>query len=157
MFGVEQITTTEQVALVSFDRAPAGLSFISSVFESFAQRSITIDMISQTPTKGDTISLAFTVMDEDLRETLEVIQQLRQQFAGITPMVSASNAKIQLFGEPMREMSGVAARALTALAATDTHIALITTSEVDISLLVSESSLETALNALTQAFAVTTA
>ena len=49
------------------------------------------------------------------------------------------------------------ARALTALAATDTHIALITTSEVDISLLVSESSLETALNALTQAFAVTTA
>ena len=68
------------------------------------------------------------------------------------PLISGGYAKINLFGEDMVTSCGVAARALSALAENSIEISLITTSDLDISLLVHESDVDTAIKALNKAF-----
>jgi aspartate kinase len=69
-------------------------------------------------------------------------------------LVSGGYSKINLFGEEMVTSCGVAARALAALAGAGIEIVLITTSDLDISLLIRQQDEDTALNALHKAFEV---
>ena len=69
-------------------------------------------------------------------------------------LVSGGYSKINLFGEEMVTSCGVAARALAALAGAGIEIVLITTSDLDISLLIRQQDEDTALDALHKAFAV---
>ena len=56
--------------------------------------------------------------------------------AKASPLISVGYSKLNLFGEEMVTSCGVAARALNALAMADIEVLLITTSDLDISLLV---------------------
>ena len=69
-------------------------------------------------------------------------------------LVSGGYSKINLFGEEMVTSCGVAARALAALDGAGIEIVLITTSDLDISLLIRQQDEDTALDALHKAFAV---
>lgn len=68
------------------------------------------------------------------------------------PLVSGGYCKINLFGEEMVTSCGVAARALSALAGAGVEIVLITTSDLDISLLIHQQDEDAALEALRTAF-----
>ena len=70
------------------------------------------------------------------------------------PLVSGGYSKINLFGEEMVTSCGVAARALAALSGANVEIVLITTSDLDISLLIRQQDEDAALEALHKAFAV---
>lgn len=72
----------------------------------------------------------------------------------LKPMVSNGNCKIELYGEEMRERYGVASAAIAAVAGTDAELTLISTGEVEISLLVPQSSCDEAVRALEEAFGV---
>ncbi|MCI8442775.1 MAG: ACT domain-containing protein [Provencibacterium sp.] len=152
MNGVDKITLTEDVALVTFSRIPADLALISEIFLQFGSRQINIDMISQAAPRGDTTSVSFSVSSERLVEVLELINQFREKHPAIKPLIAGGNVKIQLFGEQMPQMSGVAARAIAALSRSGCELMLITTSEVDISFLVSHAHCEDALSALREEF-----
>ena len=67
-------------------------------------------------------------------------------------LVSGGYSKINLFGEDMVTSCGVAARALAALAKVNAEVVLITTSDLDISLLIHQEDEDVALNALNKAF-----
>lgn len=54
----------------------------------------------------------------------------------------------------MRNLYGVAAKAIAAVAATKTDVRLITTSEVDISLLIAESSLPDVVTVMKETFSL---
>mgnify|MGYP002422031695 CR=1 FL=1 len=69
-------------------------------------------------------------------------------------LVSGGYSKINLFGEEMVTSCGVAARALAALAGANIEIVLITTSDLDISLLIRQQDEDAALEALHKAFEV---
>ena len=70
----------------------------------------------------------------------------------IKPLISGGNVKLQLFGEEMRTTPGVAARAIAALAKAEAELMLVTTSEVDISLLVTKAHSESAVEELKKEF-----
>jgi len=61
---------------------------------------------------------------------------------------------LNLFGEEMVTSCGVAARALSALAKAEIEVLLITTSDLDISLLVRSENEDAALELLSQTFAL---
>lgn len=154
MNGVSKITVCEDVALVTFHKVPAKLSLIAGIFSDFAKAGVNIDMISQTAPQGHNIDISFTLPSEHLIRVLEVVNKFRETHAQIKPMVSNGNCKIQLYGEEMRNMNGVAAAAIAAVSKTNVDLALITTSEVDISLLVSCTHYEDAVAALEEMFSV---
>lgn len=152
MNGVSKITVTEDVALITFPNMPADHKSMAAVLERFAQSEINIDMISQTTSQGGSISFSFTVSGEQLVPVLELLGDLRSDFPQIKPLVSSGNCKIQLYGEEMREMHGVAARAIRIVAETDAQVVIITTSEVDISLLCTHTHLDDCVRSLEKSF-----
>ncbi|RPF48507.1 aspartate kinase [Hydrogenoanaerobacterium saccharovorans] len=154
MNGVSKLSVSDDIALVTFNKIGADLKFISAVFTDFANEGINIDMISQTAPTGDFVSVSFTVASEDLIKVLALTNKYKKQYPDIKPLVSSNNSKVQLFGEEMRNMEGVAAKAISTVASADAHVLMITTSEVDISLLVTDYNLEQTVELLETEFGV---
>ena len=135
---LEKLIITEDVSLIVLHHCPEDINFISTVFEKLADKEINVDMISLSPPKGGSSTLSFTILDEALEHTLEVLADLRAEFSKIKPMISSGNSKIQVCSEKMRTTFGVASKVLKAAAEVNADIRLITTSEIDISLLVTK-------------------
>lgn len=155
MNGVSKISVSDDIALVTFNRIGADLKFISSVFGDFAGQGINIDMISQSAPTGDRVDISFTISGDDLVKVLALVNKYKADYPDVKPLVSNGNSKVQLFGEEMREMEGVAGKAIAAAAAADAHVLMITTSEVDISLLLSAYNLDQTISLLEQQFGIT--
>ena len=152
MYGVSKLNICEDVAVVTLNKMPLGLGVSADFFTGLGQAGIVIDMVSQTSPVGERVSVAFTCLDADLCGVLDAAKKLRQSYPEISSLVSSGNVKIQLFGEEMRTASGVFARALSALAQAGVEPQLITTSEIDISLLIPAPGLPGAKLALREAF-----
>ena len=131
-----QISFTHDVTLVVLDEAPADLCFVASAFEALAENKINIDMISQSPPKGISSRLAFTLSDSDLGGALDTIGNLREIFPQIKISVSSGNTKLLISGEQMKNSYGVCGAVFRAAAAAGADVRMITTSEVDISMLI---------------------
>ena len=155
MNGVSKLTLSEDISLITFNRLPADAAGAARILNQFSEAGINIDMISQTAPNSGFISFSFTVFAEDLLNALALCNRLKDTMPDLRPMVSSGNCKIQLYGDEMRTMHGVAARAIDAIAQSGSEIYLITTSEVDISVLVPRDKFYEAVGELEKAFEVT--
>ena len=113
---------------------------------------IDVDMISQTPPHSNKPHLSFTVSGDDLGKILELSAKIRDLYPDVKLSVSNGNCKISVFGEAMKGQPGVAAKVFAAAAKANTDIIMITTSEVDISMLVPQSDLTATLESIKGAF-----
>ena len=141
------INVVEDVTLISLLESPADITMISRVFEKIAQAGIDVDMISQSP-HGKNSTLSFTVSGEDFGRILEISSKMRELNPNLKFSVSSGNCKISVFSEAMRGCPGYSAKIFSALSKEETDIRMITTSEVDISLLITESDKDNALEAI---------
>ena len=149
MHVIHEVYFTENAAVLSFDNAPANSHFLSELFCSVAKAGVNVDMISQTAPKGEKNTISFTVADEMVPTVLKVAASLS---AKMRPMVSTGNVKIALYGEEMPSKVGVAAEAFALLSEANIDILLITTSEVDISLVVRSAQSDRAYEILKKAY-----
>lgn len=153
MNTLENLLVTEDVTLVTFENAPADIHFISKIFRIISAAEINVDMISQTPPRGNVASVSFTVQDNDFSRLLQVSNKFRRDDPELKISVSNGNCKISVCGEFMRDEFGVAAKVFDAAASVGTDIRIITTSETVISMLVEKSSVEATVEAIQKAFA----
>lgn len=145
------ISTINGVTLVTLQSSPANVTFVSDVLEKISERGINIDMISMAPTHGALTSLSFTILDSDLINMLGFTSELKRS-SDIKAIVSSVNHKISVYDPVMKNTPGIAARVFKAISGSDADIRLITTSEVEISLLVSEADFDTVLASLKKEF-----
>lgn len=136
MNAVDKISVTENITLISLNDSPADFKIVAQIFDMLSKAGIDVDMISQNPPQGKTQNLSFTVQDEDLVKVFETASKLRELHPELKLAISSGNTKISVLDEKMRNCPGVAAKVFTAIAETDAEIRMITTSEVDISVLV---------------------
>lgn len=154
MNGVSSLTVTDDVALITINRAPANAALLAQILTQFADAGINIDMISHAAPQGEYTSLSFSILGADLVKALGITAKISETMPTIKPLVSSGNCQIQLFGEEMETTPGVAARAMRAIASANVDITIITTSAVDISVLVSNAHKEDALAALKREFSL---
>lgn len=152
MNGVSKITITDNVSLVCFENMATDGRAMFKLLSELAKYEISIDMISQSAPYGNSISFGFTISDDELVSTLKICNELSKEYDGLKPMVSSSNCKIQLYGEDMPDTPGVAASAFGVIFETGAQLQLITTSEVDISCLISGVHVDETIDALKQHF-----
>lgn len=152
MKGVSKINVTEDISLVTFNNIPRDLNLTAKILTEFSAQGINIDMISQSAPVGATANVSFTAASSSLLKTLEIINSYREAYPSIRPLVSDCNCKIQLFGQEMRDTPGVAAEAFSVVSGVSNEIMLITTSEVDISILLPRHSMQEAVDSLTAHF-----
>ena len=144
--GTTEISTVSNITLVTLQGSPATTGFMAEVFERIAE----LDINTMPPNHGANAGLSFTISDQDLIEVLSFANTLKTE-TGIKVIVSSVNHKISVYDPQMKNTPGMAARVFSAIAASDADIRLITTSEVEISLLVTEADYDTVLEAIEEA------
>lgn len=149
MYGVSKISSEQDILLTTFPGAQYSAQSLAEHLNVFAKSGIVVDMICQSAPRGDSVDFSFTTSYDNFAAVMKAIPAAAK---ANPPLISGGYSKINLFGEEMVTSCGVAARALAALAEAGVEIALITTSDLDISLLVRQQDEDAALNALTAAF-----
>ncbi len=150
---VENIFVTEDVTLFSLCDAPADVAHMASVFKMIAEAGIDVDMISQFPLSGSNSGFSFTVSDSDFIPVLSIASHLRTLNPKTKISVSSGNCKLTVSGEAMRGTPGVSARVFKAVASVDADVRMITTSEIEIAMLVVKSDVDDVIEAIKNEFA----
>ena len=154
MYGVSKISSEQNIMLTTFPGAQYSAQSLAEHLDVFAKAGIVVDMICQSAPRGSAVDFSFTTSYDNFAAVMKALPAAAK---ANPPLVSGGYSKINLFGEEMVTSCGVAARALAALAGAGIEIVLITTSDLDISLLIRQQDEDTALDALHKAFAGLTA
>ncbi len=149
MYGVNRITSVDDMMLISLSEADPG--FMAKTLRTLADAGVVVDMISQSAPLGGSIRFSFTAPYSFFETTLKAIGPEGKN-PGPKPMISGGYSKIYLFGEEMVDSVGVASRALDALLEAGVEISLITTSDLDISLLLRQEDADIAAEVLHKTF-----
>ncbi|MCL6587818.1 MAG: aspartate kinase [Anoxybacillus sp.] len=145
---VRGIAFEDQVTRVTVQHLPKGLQTLPTIFTALANRGINVDIIIQSTTASDTISVSFSIRTEDLPETLEVLQA----WEGIDIEHESQLAKVSIVGSGMISNPGVAAQMFQVLADCGVEVKMVSTSEIKISTVIAEEKMVAAVEALHAAF-----
>ena len=149
MYGVSKINIEPSLMMISVQDA----EFKGNTMARYLQIFVVVDMISQSAPHGTSMDFSFTASSSDLPLVMKAISAANlDKDAKASPLISVGYSKLNLFGEEMVTSCGVAARALNALAMAGIEVLLITTSDLDISLLVRSENEDAAYEALKKAY-----
>ncbi|MBQ8935705.1 MAG: ACT domain-containing protein [Oscillospiraceae bacterium] len=150
--GITKIAYASDITLITLSSLPCDSRAVAAVLTALSDHGVNVDMISQTAPQGGTIRLSFTISDQSLADALAVLAKLRQENPAISPEILPGNSKLAFYDENMVHTPGVAAKVFSLLSEADIQIMLVTTSEVDISILVSGHDLSDALTVMCENF-----
>jgi len=113
---------------------------------------VNVDVIIQNASEKGLTDLTFTVPRGDYQVCMEILQGLVKSLNAQDVKGDDKIAKLSLVGVGMRSHSGVANTMFKTLADNDINIQMISTSEIKVSVIISEESLDVAVKALHDAF-----
>jgi aspartate kinase len=150
---VSGVTHSKDDAKVTLRNLPDRPGVAAKIFGPLADAAVNVDMIVQnvSPDSKNT-DLTFTVPRADLPKTLEVLKGLQKEMPGLSVQSSADVCKVSIIGIGMRSYVGVASKMFQTLADKGINIQVITTSEIKVSVLISEEYTELAVRALHTAY-----
>lgn len=151
---ISSVRYSQNVALVTLRNVPSEGRIISKIFSQISGQGINIDMISQTAPQGQTISVAFTIHMDDMGVLLPVINGMKVNHPQLSVELSTGMTKLNFFDDGMVSTPGVFAQVLSTLAEGNVSISMITTSTVDISILVPAHDEDAALELCRKAYAI---
>lgn len=150
MAATQKINTISEITLVTLQNCPSDATFLAKIFVKIADLGINIDMISLSPNHGCCTAVSFTISDEDLGKILKFTSALQEK-SEIKTIISSGNCKINVYDANMVNTPGVAAKVFSVVSTVNTDIRIVTTSDVDISMLVTEADFGTTLEAVQKA------
>ena len=118
-----------------------------------ADAKIDVDMIIQNIGQDGLIDLTFTVHKTDMTKTLDILDKKVKAHVNAREIIGNNKiAKLSIVGVGMRSNPGVASKMFRTLAEEGINISAISTSEIKISVILEEKSLDKAVKALHKAF-----
>jgi len=160
--GEDEIVEQEMVSGIAYSRDDAKITLAkvadkpgiaAKVFGPLAKASVNVDMIVQNVSDdGSSTDITFTVGRTDLDRALDIIEKNRDaiEFKAVIP--DRNVVKVSVIGVGMRSHAGVAQTMFQSLADKGINIQVISTSEIKVSVLISEEYTELALRALHTAY-----
>ena len=125
----------------------------SKIFGPLAKGNVNVDMILQNISQdGKFANLSFTLPRQDIDKAIKIIKREKTNIGYKKMQYSTDIAKLSVVGVGMRSHAGVAQTLFDTLGNNNINIHLITTSEIKISVLISELHLETAVKILHKAY-----
>ena len=157
----DDIVEQERVSGIAYSRDEAKITVMgvadrpgvaASIFGPLADGNVNVDMIVQNISADGTTDLTFTVTEADLGRSIAILEELRSTVAFERLVADQGVVKVSVIGVGMRSHAGVAQTMFAALAEKGINIQVISTSEIKISVLVSEDYTELAVRALHAAY-----
>ncbi|HJA25840.1 MAG TPA: ACT domain-containing protein [Candidatus Fournierella merdigallinarum] len=154
MNGISTISSEQNIMVVAFSAVRQSEGGPARYLSPFSEAGVNLDMICLSLPQGDETTLSFTTSYDNWALVMRTLPQVTAGKAGPAPLISGGYTKLTLFGQEMVGMCGVASRVMEVLAKAGVAIHLVTTSSVDISLLVAAEDEDTAIDTLRQAFSL---
>ncbi len=148
---VSGIAFSREEAIIAINGVPNRAGIEGQILGLVSDANIEIDMIAQNATDKDSNDFTFTLHRKDFPKTLKIVQQFAEEL-GASVKSNTKVAKLSLVGIGMRSHSGVASKMFQALGGEGINIQMITTSEIKISVVIDEESLERGVHAVHTAF-----
>jgi aspartate kinase len=158
----EEIVEQEIVSGIAYNKDEAKITLVrvadrpgvaASIFGPLSDAHINVDMIVQNISEdGKATDMTFTVAKADFDRAREVLESHRKALGYDRLIGDANVVKISIIGVGMRSHAGVAQTMFTALADKGINIQVISTSEIKVSVLISDDYAELALRALHTAY-----
>ena len=163
LISLEEDTAMETPAIsgIAFTRDEAKLTILGvpdipgvayHIIGPISEANIEVDVIVQNVGEDKTNDLTFTVHRNDLSRAEEILRNTASELGAREVKTDSKIAKISIVGVGMRSHAGIASKMFKALAEVNINIELITTSEIKISVVVSEKFLELGVRSLHSAF-----
>lgn len=150
---VSGVAHSRDEAKITLRNLPDVPGIAAQVFGPLADSSINVDMIVQNVSADHKrTDLTFTVSRADLPNALKVLGEHAGKLDGVQVESSADVAKVSIIGIGMRSYTGVASKMFKTLSEKGINIQVITTSEIKVSVLISEEYTELAVRALHTAY-----
>ena len=143
--GVAKDSNIARIALVGLRDEP-GVAF--RIFRVLANAKINVDIILQSIGRGDTKDISFTVARGDMDSATEALAEHKDAIGYTEISVTDKVAKVSIVGAGMMSAFGVAALMFEALYDAKVNIAMISTSEIKVSVLVDEVDADRAVSAI---------
>ena len=125
----------------------------AKIFSSLSENNINVDMIVQNISESSrTTDITFTIPKDDLLNAEKIMEQIKEDVPYESLLTDSNISKISIIGVGMRSNAGVAAKMFSILSENDINIDVISTSEIKISILISNEQAEKAVNMLHQFF-----
>ena len=122
------------------------------ILGAIADANIEVDMIIQNVGAEGTTDFSFTVPRGDYRQTLDLMNGLKESLGAAEVNGDDTVCKVSIVGVGMRSHSGVAATMFRSLAEEGINIQMISTSEIKVSVLIDEKYMALATRVLHKAF-----
>jgi len=148
--GIAYSKNNAKVSLVGVVDKPG---VAADIFEPIGKNNINIDMVIQnTSLDGKTANITFTIKQEDLQNTLDIIKKNKKKIDYKKITHDEKLAKVSIIGAGMITSPGVTHKMFRSLADQKINILAISTSEIKISVLVQEDLTQKAVKILHETF-----
>ncbi len=146
---------------IAFNRDEAKLTVLgvpdlpgiaSRILGPVSSANIEVDMIVQNVAADQTTDFTFTVHRNDYDKALAILEATANELGAREVKGDNKIAKVSIVGVGMRSHAGVASNMFTTLAKENINIQMISTSEIKVSVVISEKYMELAVRALHSAF-----
>ncbi|MFT0802170.1 aspartate kinase [Bacillus swezeyi] len=149
---VRGIAFEDQITRVTVCGLSSGLTTLSTIFTTLAKQNINVDIIIQSVTSISKTSISFSVKTEDLQRTVQVLEEYKDALDYEQIETENRLAKVSIVGSGMISNPGVAAEMFAVLAEKNIQVKMVSTSEIKVSTVISESDMVKAVEALHDAF-----
>ena len=149
---VSGIVHDTNVAKVTVIGVPDHPGIAAAIFEPLANADISVDTIVQNASIEKIADLTFTVTRSDLSMAMSIVETVAKTVEAKRCVADSKLAKVSIVGTGMLATPGYAAKMFRTLYEQGINIQLITTSEIRITCIISEDSVEDAVRALHRAF-----
>jgi len=133
---IENVKISPNITLVTLYNTD--VSNREKVFIKLAENNINLDIISQSPCFGGNITLSFSLPDEDLAKTLEMMAAFKTENEKTEINICSNNLTISFKGMQIINTPGIAANIFEEFSNAGINIILISTSDVSVSLLIAK-------------------
>ncbi len=140
------------VAKITVVGIPDRPGIAAGIFEPLARAGVSIDTIVQNASINKITDLSFTVAKGDLEKAMGVVKPIAERIGARECVADAKLGKVSVIGTGMQNTPGYAAAMFKALSDRGINIQLITTSEIRITVIIEESKVKEAVQALHKAF-----
>lgn len=127
---------------------------LANVFTTLAENHINVDIIVQSIREDALASVSFSIKNDDLAQTIEVLEREKERLAYIKYDFEVGLAKVSIVGSGMVSNPGVAAEMFDALSQAEIPVKMVSTSEIKVSVVVPNQKMEEAVAVLHKKFAL---
>lgn len=150
--SVSGAAITKKEARITLEGIPDEPGISLELFRRIASKAISVDMIVQNISKDGKANISFTVPQEELKVTLDAVKQASELLQPENVTYDEHVSKVSVVGLGMATLPGVANKMFRVLSDEGINIQAISTSEIKISVLVSQADAQRALQAVHNGF-----